>query len=120
MDSPRKSDLDSLQNGQADALADIGRRYLKNRINGKTNDLGGMMAFAGRSEPHGLSRHGDNRPTVAVYASNWFDFPHALGMSRFRDFLDWIDATLSVAIATPTVRWIFRAHPCDKWYGGKL
>lgn len=40
------------------------------------------------------------------------------GMKRFRDFLDWIQATLEVAIATPSVHWLFRAHPCDQWYGG--
>jgi hypothetical protein len=76
------------------------------------------MAFA-RGGSSALFRDiGDSRPVVAVYASNWFDFPHALGMSRFRDFLDWIESTLKVALATPSVRWLFRAHPGDRWYGG--
>lgn len=118
MDRPEKQDLDILPTSQADALAEIGKRYLDLRFSGKTNDLGGRMAFSGSTEPRILHSTGDSRPVVAVYASNWFDFPHALGMSRFRDFLDWIESTLQVAMLTPSVRWLFRAHPCDKWYGG--
>lgn len=118
MDRPTNGDLDAIPASQADALADIGRDYLKCRLAGQTDDLGGRMAFAGGGQPWSLGEAGDARVTVAVYASNWFDFPHALGMSRFRDFLDWIEATLRVAVATPSVRWLFRAHPCDKWYGG--
>lgn len=119
MDAPAKSDLDALPEGKADALANIGRAYLRLRLTGQTNDLGGRMAFAGGGKLCSFGKTGTPRYTIAVYASNWFDFPHGLGMTRFRDFLDWIEATLRVAIATPSVRWLFRAHPCDKWYGGK-
>lgn len=118
MDRPEKNDLDRLATNQADALAEIGSKYLAARLSGHTDDLGGRMAFKGDSDKLRLKCSNVNRPTVAVYASNWFDFPHALGMSRFRDFYDWIESTLQVAIATPSVRWLFRAHPCDKWYGG--
>lgn len=117
-DCPRRHDLDALAEPQANALADVGRQYLALRTAGKSNDLGGRMAFSGTAKPGSLQTTEDNRPVVAVYASNWFDFPHALGMSRFRDFLDWIESTLQVALATPSVRWLFRAHPCDQWYGG--
>jgi len=55
---------------------------------------------------------------VGVYASNWFDFPHPCGMTHFRDFLDWTEATLSVAQRRRGVNWLFKAHPCDQWYGG--
>lgn len=118
VDCPNGYDLDQLTDSQAAALADVGRRYLTLRISGRSNDLGGRMAFSGNVDPSRLQATRDSRPVVAIYASNWFDFPHALGMSRFRDFLDWIQATLTVALATPSVRWLFRAHPCDKWYGG--
>lgn len=118
MDRPQQHDLDTVPAVQADKLAEIGRRYLALRLSGQTNDLGGRMAFSGNAELGLLDTTGDTRPVVAVYASNWFDFPHALGMRRFRDFLDWTEATLQVALDTPSVRWLFRAHPCDKWYGG--
>ncbi len=118
MDRPEGLDMDRLPIDQLNALADIGRKYLIERFYGQTNDLGGRMAFLGNNSLGMLRNPADSRPVVAVYASNWFDFPHALGMNRFTDFLDWITATLSVALETPSVRWLFRAHPCDKWYGG--
>lgn len=118
VDCPGRRDLDELPPAQAGALAEVGRRYLELRTSGRSNDLGGRMAFSGSADPIQDHSTGDSRPVVAIYASNWFDFPHALGMARFRDFLDWIEATLEVALATPSVRWLFRAHPCDKWYGG--
>lgn len=118
MDRPQQYDLDTIPAVQADNLAEIGRRYLDLRLSGQTDDLGGRMAYAGNADLGLFDKTGDRRPVVAVYASNWFDYPHALGMHRFRDFLDWIEATLNVALATPSVRWLFRAHPCDKWYGG--
>lgn len=118
MDRPERHDLEAIIPAQAKSLAEVGRQYLSVRLSGQTNDLGGRMAFSGRKTLSGAIGSGDGRPIVAVYASNWFDFPHALGMKYFRDFLDWIEATLQIAIATPSVRWLFRAHPCDKWYGG--
>jgi hypothetical protein len=39
-------------------------------------------------------------------------------MSHFRDFLDWLEATVEVASENDAVNWLFRAHPCDEWYGG--
>jgi len=55
---------------------------------------------------------------VAVYAANWFDFPHAFGMSHFDDFFDWINSTLEVANYNTDVNWLFKAHPIDERYGG--
>jgi len=118
MDRPGSDDLRSLKCGQADALAELGRRYLSARLLGQSDDLGGRMAFAKQERSNGNLDFADGKPVVAVYASNWFDFPHSFGMSRFRDFLDWIQATLEVAMVTPSVHWLFRAHPCDQWYGG--
>ncbi len=39
-------------------------------------------------------------------------------MSHFRDFLDWIEATVDVARRSTHVNWLFKPHPCDQWYGG--
>jgi hypothetical protein len=58
------------------------------------------------------------RPIVAVYTSNWFDYPHFVGMSNFRDFLDWLGATLAAAREVEDVNWLFKGHPADAFYGG--
>ena len=118
MDRPERKDLDSLDPVKSQALRDIGRNYLIKRFSGKTNDLGGQMAFAGTNKLACGQESMGGKPVVAVYASNWFDFPHALGMTYFDDFLDWMRVTLQSAIANTSVHWLFRAHPCDKWYGG--
>ena len=123
IDRPKGSDIDALPAGQARRLEEIGREYLKLRFDGKTTDIGGSYAFsrASMGSPSGLLDEigwTSDKPIVAVYASNWFDFPHASGMREFRDFLDWIEATLQAAANNSSVNWLFKAHPCDKWYGG--
>jgi len=118
MDRPECSDLDALHQAKASALREIGCQYLMKRFSGQTDDLGGRMAFSGRNQLAGQLGWKGDKVVVAVYASNWFDFPHALGMSYFQDFLDWMKSTLQSAIANPSVHWIFRGHPCDRWYGG--
>ena len=40
-------------------------------------------------------------------------------MTQFRDFLDWMQVTLAAACANQDASWLFRAHPCDQWYGGE-
>ncbi len=124
VDRPYEPDIAALTPAGADMLASRGRQYLERRRGGQTRDLGAQQAFALR---RGLvdrdtmaSRFGRSRDVqiVAVYASNWFDFPHACGMTQFRDFLDWLDATVSVAKQNTDVNWLFKPHPCDEWYGG--
>lgn len=123
MDRPSGRDIDSLPIEQAQHLERVGRQYLKMRFEGRATDLAGSWAFTKDSEaaPERL-RHElgwqEGKPVVAVYASNWFDFPHAFGMSVFRDFADWIQATLTAAESNTNVNWLFKAHPVDKWYGG--
>lgn len=123
VDRPSGADIDGLPSQQAERLEKVGQEYLTLRFEGKTDDIGSRYAFSGAnngSPDHLLSELGWQRdkPVVAVYASNWFDFPHASGMAEFRDFLDWILATLQVAESNTSVNWLFKAHPCDKWYGG--
>ena len=124
MDRPGSQDIDALSPRQADGMEKIGREYLKLRFEGKTTDIGGSFAFSQAScnatSEHLLADLGwqNDKPVVVVYASNWFDFPHALGMTEFRDFLDWILATLEAAMDNRDVNWLFKPHPCDKWYGG--
>lgn len=100
-----------------------GRTLMADRLGGATDDIGAVYAFqkttGGMGRERVVAELGLDaaRPVICVYASNWFDFPHGAPMVHFRDFRDWIDATLAVAAATPEVNWLFRPHPCDTWYG---
>ena len=123
-DRPKAADLDALPEARQGALAAIGSAYLEKRLGGRTDDMGARYAFQKASarvtRAALVERFGwdPDRPVVGVYASNWFDFPHPCGMTHFRDFLDWTQATLSVAQRQRRVNWLFKAHPCDQWYGG--
>jgi len=39
-------------------------------------------------------------------------------MKNYTDFLEWINVTITSAKENQSVNWLFRAHPCDDWYGG--
>ena len=125
VDRPSGDELSSLPGTVADSMAIVGSQYLSSRIHGGTDDIGAQYAYGiRRSESDADNLRAalnwkSDRPVIAVYASSWFDFPHSMGMREFRDLLDWILATLDVAKKTPAFNWLFRAHPCDKWYGGK-
>src|SRR5262249_8527364 len=123
-DRPKGEDLDVLTAARQEALAAAGRAYLDTRLSGRTDDMGARYAYqkasARVSRVTLVEKFGwdPDPPIVGVYASNWFDFPHPCGMRHFRDFLDWTEATLSVAQRERRVNWLFKAHPCDQWYGG--
>ena len=123
-DCPAATDLIAMSPSQAKKIAAVGMAYLEKRRTGGTDDIGAQYAYQRAKE--GVNRaaivekfHWEpHRPIIAVYASNWFDFPHYCGMTHFRDFLDWMQATLKVAVDNRQVNWLFKAHPCDEWYGG--
>lgn len=118
------STIDRLDKGCADSFAAAGRQYITHRLKGSTNDIGAFYAY--QKNRINVTKDKllkdlewpDNRPVVTVYASNWFDFPHAFGMRLFNDFLDWVRVTLGAAQKNRDVSWLFRAHPCDQYYGG--
>lgn len=123
MDAPRAQDLDGLDPDRAEALREIGAQYLEYRLSGKANDVATQYAYAKGQKPERdiLSAQfgwDPSTPVVTVYASNWFDYPHFMGMTQFSDFLDWIEVTRRAAERRKTVNWLFRAHPVDAWYGG--
>ena len=60
----------------------------------------------------------NKKPIIVIYASCWFDCPHAFGMDRFRDFEDWILTTYNSILNNTDFIWIFRPHPGEDWYGG--
>lgn len=124
VDRPSPTSLLALAPEAAEALATRGRNYLDRRLAGKTEDLGGQFAFAKATRRNDrasiCSQFGWDaaKPIVAVYASNWFDYPHTFGMRNFSDFLDWLQFTLEHAKNQTGCNWLFRAHPADAWYGG--
>jgi hypothetical protein len=121
---PTVDEIEALTPGQTRLMQSRGAEYLARRLRGRTDDIGGQYAFSHAAEhidrAEVCRRFGwaAEKPIVAVYANNWFDFPHACGMTHFRDFLDWSEATLAVAQQASNVNWLLKAHPCDQWYGG--
>lgn len=124
LDRPSPEGLNAITADTAVRLEHLGRTYLDRRLAGQTDDLGGRFAFAGPSEQHDRTSICEefgwdpSKPIVAVYSSNWFDYPHTFGMQQYKDFVDWLTLTLDVAKGQTACNWLFRAHPVDAWYGG--
>ena len=122
---PQLYHLNQLNKSQLKQLKKFGKKYLNDRINGKTNELGSLYSYRINnlkvSKKDILSKFNwnPNLPIVCVYAQNWFDYPHAFGMKNFRDFRDWIDITISNIKQIKNVNWLIKPHPCDAWYGGE-
>jgi hypothetical protein len=121
---PTSTEIAALSLEKSRRLMEIGSTYLNKRRTGRTEDLGARYAYQKRrgivDRVSMTAEMGwdPSRPIIAVYASNWFDFPHSYGMTHFRDFLDWLHTTVEVAVSNQRVNWLFKAHPCDDWYGG--
>lgn len=123
-DRPGLADIEKLTAIQCEGLIKTGTDYLKKRRAGQTDDIGANYAYKKRQgsikREQLIDHFGWNpiQPVIAVYAANWFDFPGGCGMTHFRDFAEWLEETIKVAIANRNVNWLFKAHPCDDWYGG--
>lgn len=123
-DRPTRTEIDNLVPDRANAMAEIGRQYFRARFDGKADDLASVYAY--RRSAGGITRDemcerfswDPVKPIVGFYASNWFDWPHQLGMTQFRDFLDWTEATFAAATNNKSVNWLFKPHPCEQWFGG--
>ena len=124
MNAPNQNDLNRIDSNTSRKLSIAGKKYLEKRLNGDTTDIGAIYAYKNKTDdisPSEMLNHfgwKNKKPIIAVYASNWFDFPHNSGMSNFRDFQDWLDITLNIASKTDDINWVFKAHPVDKRYGG--
>ena len=122
--APLPQEITKLSNKQKDNLYKAGLNYMEKRFLGKGDDVGSKFAYIDRTKSinrNKLCQIFDwpiQRPIVVIYASKWFDTPHAYGMKNFRDFLDWIETTIEVAKEVKDVSWLLKAHPCDEWYGG--
>lgn len=123
-DRPTKKYFLKLSDLQKVALKETGEKYLNGRFKGETGDIGGTYAYRKRSGSINRPALCDtftwnpDKKIIGIYAANWFDYPHFLGMAHFRDYYDWIVSTLEVAKKNKHVNWLFKAHPCDDWYGG--
>lgn len=123
---PQIQDVCELDQNKKDRLLDVGAKYIKARLGGKYLDYGSVYAYRKRSandtrqticEKYGWD---SAKKIITLYGSNWFDFPHALRMSSFRDFKDWILSSYEVMENANHVNWLIRGHPGDntKKYGG--
>ena len=123
-DRPNRDEMDALPPQRAEAMRAIGRRYLDGRFGGRADDLASVYAYQRNSayiDRESLCRQfgwDPAKPIVGFYASNWYDWPHQLGMTQFRDFLDWTMETFRIAGETPQFNWLFKPHPCEEWFGG--
>ena len=123
-DRPNCVEMDALPPQRAEAMRAIGRRYLESRFGGYADDLASVYAYNRNSV--NIDRKSlcyqfgwdPAKPIVGFYASNWYDWPHQLGMTQFRDFLDWTIETFRIAGETPQFNWLFKPHPCEEWFGG--
>jgi hypothetical protein len=120
---PSRAEIDALPPRQAQAMAAVGRDYIAGRLRGAAGDLASQYAFQrnrGAIDRAELCRRfgwDPAKPIVGFYASNWYVWPHQLGMSQFRDFLDWTEATYRAACANTRVNWLFKPHPAEDWFG---
>lgn len=120
--SPGNDEIDGMPAAASHALERLGGAQLESRLKGHADDVGSVYAYKFRQaavdrqalcETYGWD---PARPVIAVYAPNWFDYPHACGLHEFQDFLEWIEETMAVAAKCEQVNWLFKTHPCDDWY----
>lgn len=121
--APTLEQLESLSAVQKERLQQVGADYLQERLGGKTGDIGSRFAHTKKADEdefqnllHGCGWTAD-KPIVSMFMMNWFDFPHSVGVRRFRDFHDLLESLLRVAQERTDVNWLIRAHPLDVRYG---
>ncbi len=101
----------------------IGKKYLSKRMRGEALDLGSQLAYTNdiaikKSFIKKKYKWNENKPIIGVYCSQWFDTPHAYGMTNFRDIYDWLKITLSEIKKNNSAYWLIKPHPVENWYGG--
>ncbi len=123
-DRPNASEIENLSPQVREQLIAATRQYMAIRERGESGDIGARYAFARNNEVWEkeslCSEYGWDldKPIISVYASNWFDYPHAFGLKNFVDFLEWIQVTIRAIRENRAVNWLLKPHPCDEWYGG--
>lgn len=132
VDGPKAEDLNGLSPEHAAMFHDSGERYLEWRRQGAKSsqpnalyvDLGASYAYerskvrmtkSDLTQKYGWS---PEKPVIAIYARNWWDWPHQFGKADFRDVLDWIEATMAAVQNNREANWLIRPHPSDAVFGG--
>ncbi|MBF0283620.1 MAG: hypothetical protein HQL51_04080 [Magnetococcales bacterium] len=121
-DAPTAADLAALDDERRTRLESLGRDYIQRRTAGQTTDLAAQYAYGGARQS--LTREAicrafnwdPTKPILGVYTTTWFDYPHYMGMSHFRDLVEWVEQTAQVALHTPQYNWLFKRHPLEDWY----
>jgi hypothetical protein len=120
---PTDDDAAAIGPQMKDSLSAIGRKAMEDRLGGNTADVAVIYAYRRRQGSidrdalTAMFRWDPAKPVIGVYAPNWFDYPNGFGRFPFCDFREWAEATLDVACRNGNVNWLFKAHPCDEWYG---
>ncbi len=120
---PTSAEMAAMIEPAKQSLSQAGATYIGQRLIGATDDIGSVYSYHNRTDAvdRGIiaNQYGwdVDKPILAIYGSNWFDYPHVTGLREYRDFLDWAEITLEVAAARPDVNWLVKAHPMDDWYG---
>ena len=120
------SSLSLFSNVQKMQLARVGGKVMKDRLSGLSNDFSGKQSFGSEKAQKQVSKESmcrefgwsPDRPIIGLYTHCWYDWPHSSKMNNFRDFNDWVNASLEVAIDTDEFNWLLRPHPGEHWYGG--
>ena len=121
--APSWENFQALSSDKAQAFAVVGRAYMEARRSGRTSDLASVRAFqnaTNRIDRKAIVSHfgwDSEKPIQCVYTPAWCDYPHSLGMTIYRDYVDWLDITLSVARQANQFNWLFKAHPWEDLYG---
>ncbi|MBI5164720.1 MAG: hypothetical protein HY985_12565 [Magnetospirillum sp.] len=126
VDRPTPEQFGRVDTNLQEKMESAAWNYLSHRFTGKTNDIGGIYAYAKRNEVVGRQEICERfnwdvgKPIQIIYMANWFDFPHTYGMSQFEDIYDYALATLATIEEATHTNWLLKAHPCEDWYKGCL
>ena len=123
-DHPTKSDFNKLSPTVYNNLSRAGKNYMKTRLHGSGHDLAAKVAYSDKSQKITKKlicnkfEWDVKKKIIIIYASNWYDWPHQVGMENFTDFFDWIKTTIEVAKSNKNINWLFKPHPCANLFGG--
>ena len=119
---PTKNQIKNLPSQIKKDFISEGKKLIKERFDGKSNDPGSILAYVKRNKSITKNKicnkynWDKNKSLIGIYCSNWFDYPHGSGLKSYTDFKDWIDSVLMIAKDNTSVNWLFKAHPCDDIY----
>ncbi len=123
---PYLDDVSQLTKSQSANLIVAGESYLQKRLQGETHDIGADLAF--RKAKKSITRKqiceqfnwSEDKPIIAVYTNNWFDFGLIYGLKEYRDFYEWAEITLTAIQQNNEANWLIKKHPYEARYGHQI